>query len=152
MSFSVTCYTLFDVAYTGIINRSRPSVDEDPDVWLHKRNAQCNFDTILQVISLRSQPEVIRFPEPMKINFKEFDNFGFLFEQIDDEDYPCWSFDFEIQHPSVFYDGISDLGSLYSDCDGVPMIKCGTEWDKLPSFLDTSDELRNIYFKVIDNG
>jgi hypothetical protein len=30
------------------------------------------------------------------------------------------------------------------------MIKVGTEWDKLPSFLDTSPELRNIYFEVIN--
>jgi len=41
------------------------------------------------------------------------------------------------------------LGGLYSDCEGVPMIKVGTEWDKLPNFLDTSPELRNIYFEVI---
>lgn len=75
-------------------------------------------------------------------------NFGFLFEQQEDEEYPCWSFEFDIQHPSVFDDGISELGALYSDCDMVPMIKCGTEWDKLPAFLDTSEELRNIYFKV----
>jgi len=31
------------------------------------------------------------------------------------------------------------------------MIKCGTEWEKLPSFLDTSTELRNIYFKIENN-
>jgi len=29
------------------------------------------------------------------------------------------------------------------------MIKCHTEWNQLPMFLDTSDELRNIYFKVL---
>jgi hypothetical protein len=28
------------------------------------------------------------------------------------------------------------------------MILCGTEWEKLPSFLDTSEELKNIYFTV----
>ena len=60
-------------------------------------------------------------------------------------------FNFEIQHASVFSDGITELGALYTDCDGVTMIKCGTEWDKLPAFLDTSLELRNIYFKVISN-
>ena len=87
-------------------------------------------------------------PERTKIRFDEFENFGFLFEQEKDEEYDCWSFEFEIHHPSVFSNGISELGALYTDCANVPMIKCGTEWGKLPSFLDTSDELRNIYFKV----
>jgi hypothetical protein len=58
-------------------------------------------------------------------------------------------FEFEIQHPSVFNDGITELGALYTDCAKIPMIKCGTEWSKLPGFLDTTEELRNIYFEII---
>jgi hypothetical protein len=119
--------------------------------WHYKRNTQCNFDTIQQAISLRSQPEIGRPPEKTFIRFDEFTEFGFLFEQFEDETYPCWSFEFDVQHPSVFYDGVIELGGLYRDCDQVPMIKCHTEWDQLPSFLDTSDELRNIYFKVLKN-
>ena len=60
-------------------------------------------------------------------------------------------FDFSIQHPSVFDDGITELGALYSDCEGIPMIKCETSWNKLPQFLDSSDEMRNIFFKVVEN-
>lgn len=151
MSFTLSCYTLFDITQTGIVNRNKPSLDEDENVWIYKRNTQCNFDTILQAISLRSQPELLNYPKETKIKFDEFDNFGFLFEQQDDEEYSCWTFDFEIQHPSVFDDGITELGSLYRDCDGVPMIKTDTAWRKLPGFLDTSEELRNIYFKVVNN-
>lgn len=143
---------MFDITQTGVINRSRPGVDEDMTIWLHKRNTQCNFDTILQSISLRSQPEVVTSPTRTDIKFDEFAEFGFLFEQQDDEVYPCWSFDFDVHHTGVFDNGITELGALYSDCDMVPMIKCDTEWDKLPAFLDTSDELRNIYFKVTENG
>lgn len=148
MSFKITCYTLFDITPTGVMNRHKPADVEDIPAWLHKRNTQCNFDTVVQTISLRSQPEVTRTPEKIQIRFDEFDNFGFLFEQIENESYNCWTFDFEIQHPSVFNDGINELGALYSDCDNVPMIKTDTSWIKLPAFLDTSDELRNIYFKV----
>jgi hypothetical protein len=151
MSFTISCYTLFDITQTGTVNRNRPNVDEDEHVWIHKRNTQCNFDTILQAVSLRSQPEILNYPKQIKIKFDEFDNFGFLFEQQDDEEYSCWTFDFEIQHPSVFDDGVTELGSLYRDCDGVPMIKTATAWAKLPVFLDTSEELRNIYFKVLNN-
>jgi hypothetical protein len=32
------------------------------------------------------------------------------------------------------------------------MIKTNTAWDKLPEFLDSTDELRNIYFKVVENN
>jgi hypothetical protein len=151
MSFTITCYTLFDITNTGVVNRNRPAEDTELSVWLHKRNTQCNFDTVLQAISLRSQPEVTQFPQKTKIRFDEFIDFGFLFEQQEDETYDCWSFDFSIQHPSVFNNGITELGALYEDCDNVPMIKCGTEWNKLPAFLDTSEELRNIYFKITNH-
>ena len=148
MSYTITCYTLFDITQTNVLNRHRPDMSKD---LLHKRNTQSNFDTVQQAISLRSQPEIVRIPEKTDIRFDQFTEFGFLFEQEDDNMYPCWSFDFDVQHPSVFYDGVNELGSLYRDCDQVPMIKCGTEWDKLPAFLDSSDELRNIYFKVLKN-
>jgi hypothetical protein len=149
MSYTITCYTLFDITPTGVVNRNRPVEDEEIASWLYKRNTQCNFDTVLQAISLRSQPEITRMPEKTQIRFDEFTDFGFLFEQKEDELYNCWSFDFQIQHASVFNDGVNDLGALYSDCDTVPMIKTDTVWDKLPAFLDTSVELKNIYFKVV---
>jgi hypothetical protein len=146
MSYKISCYTLFDITQTGVINRGKPGIDEDMEAWLFKRNTQCNFDTILQVVSLRSQPEDISKPKVKEISLSEFQNFGFLLEN--DEKVNSWSFSFTIQHPSVFNDGISDLGSLYNDCDQVPMIKTDTIWNKIPAFLDSSDELRNIYFKV----
>ena len=148
MSYKITCYTLFDITETGVKNRAKPADDQNIDIWVHKRNTQCNFDTVLQAISLRSQPESITKPEKNSIKFNNFEHFGFLFQQQEDEVYPCWAFEFTIQHPSVFNDGINELGFLYSDCDKVPMIKCHSEWAKLPNFLDTSEELRNIYFAV----
>jgi hypothetical protein len=150
MSYKITCYTLFDITPTGVMNRHRPVEKEQIPEWLHKRNTQCNFDTVLQAVSLRSQPEILNMPKKIEIRFDEFGDFGFLFEQRENEIYNCWSFDFEIQHASVFNDGINELGALYSDCDNVPMIKTDTSWSELPSFLDTSAELRNIYFKVVE--
>ena len=150
MSFTVSCYTLFDITQTGVINRSRPGPEDDPEVWLNKRNTQCNFDTIVQAISLRSQPEDITDTTQTKIKFSEVEDGGLLFED-DDTEINCWSFSFSVQHPRVYHDGITELGSLYSDCDQIPMIKTNTAWSKLPAFLDSTDELRNIYFKVIAN-
>lgn len=148
MSYIITCYTLFDITQTGVLNRSKPPADQDMTEWLYKRNTQCNFDTILQAISLRSQPEVLHNPKRLNIKFNEFENFGFLFEQLENETYPCWQFNFSIQHPSVFNDGLSELGYLYNDCHNIPMVRCGTEWEKLPNFMDCTPELKNIYFEL----
>ena len=152
MSYKIRCYTLFDVTRTHPISR-RPSINFTPEQykdWETKRNAQTNFDTVMQVVSIRCQPEEATVPEVKKINFSEFENFGFLFEQ--EEDQSCWVFEFDIPKDKVFDDGISTLGYLFEDCHGVPMIKTSREWTKLPDFLDTSTELRNIYFEVLSNA
>lgn len=150
MGIKIACYTLFDITATGVLNRTRPGIDMNDKEWIYKRNTQCNFDTILQVISLRSQPEIVNNPEKSSIKFDEFEQFGFMYQQQENETYPCWKFIFEVQHPSVFTNDKDELGSLYYDCDQVPMVLCGTEWDKLPNFLDTTPELRNIYFSLYD--
>lgn len=145
MNQIVTCYTLFDITYTGILNRNRVPEDQDPQEWMYKRNTQCNFDTILQAISLRSQPEIIKTPIVKKIKLEQVECFGFLFQH--DDFINCWEFDFNIQHKSVFSDGYTKFGSLYNDCHNIPMILCGTEYEKLSSFIDCSPELKNIYFE-----
>lgn len=146
----IRCYTLFDITQTGITNRRNNANSNKNSQWEKDRNTQCNFDTIVQVISLRSQPENITKPEQGIIIFDETSDFGFLFEQ-EEEAQSYWHFDFTISYQGVYNDGIDEFGYLYADCDGVPMIKIGTEWNKLPEFLDTSTELRNIYFEVIPN-
>jgi hypothetical protein len=143
MSYVITCYTLFDVKQTNVLNRNRPSKTDDE--WLYKRNTQANLDTIIQTISLRSQPELVAPPVYNKTRF-EHTEFGFLYKKLSKSLIKVWTFDFVVQHPSVFNDEYDKLGKLYNDCDGVPMIKCGTEFDKLSNFLDTTPELRNIYF------
>lgn len=147
----IKCYTLFDISFTGISKRSPPTnLDEDKvKQWHINRNRQINFDTIVQVISLRSQPEQISTVEKSQIKFKDFQNFGFMFE--DEGEQNCYTFEFTVPHKEVFGDGYTTLGALYQDCDGVPMIKLESDWTKLPSFLDTSPELRNIYFEVISD-
>jgi hypothetical protein len=148
MSHRIVTYTLFDITQTGVMNRSRPNQDGIED-WLYKRNTQCNFDTLLQVISMRSQPEVVKSPIKHDISEAELNEFGFLYAIEEDRIKHFWSFEFDVQHSSVFENGIDDLGSLYSDCEGVPMILCKDQIDKIPAFLDISSELRNIYFKII---
>jgi hypothetical protein len=141
----IRCYTLFDITQTGVLNRSAPTGD-DIEFWVKKRNTQCNFDTILQVISLRSQPEVVKLPVYIELNDVECGIFGFLYEN---EKLNAWKFEFEVQHSSVFENGIISFGALYKDCEGVPMIIIDSQQSLCPRFLDTSIELKNIHFEVV---
>lgn len=153
MSYKFRCHTLFDITNTGILNRRPPNFLDETKLteWNDNKKRQCNFDTVLQIISMRSQPENITIPKVDNIKFNEFDKFGFLLESQDDGDIPKWSFEFTVNYRSVFDDGITELGALYCDCDSVPMLTNLSEWNKIPAFLDVSPELRNIYFEVLND-
>ena len=146
MSFSIACYTLFDITKTGALNRRRPvdTLNMDINDWVYKRNTQSNYDTIVQAVSLRSQPEIVYEPTKIELTDKECEQFGFVYQFPEKKH--AWKFVFEIMHTSVFFDGHDELGYLYTDCDGIPMIKCGTECIDLGNFLDCTEDLRNIYF------
>lgn len=147
MSNRIKCYTLFDITKTGIRQRSRIPEGVDNEKFIYQRNTQANLDTVLQVISLRSQPEIVSDVTKLNIKLSDFIEFGFMYEQ-DDETCNCWEFVFEVQHHNVFDD--SELfGNLYKDCDNIPMIKVGTELSQLTNFLNSSPELKNIHFEII---
>lgn len=145
MSEILRCYTLFDITSTGIPNRARAPIDVDPNKWLKQRNSQCNFDTILQAISLRSQPEITTLPMRHIISVNTKQMFGNDYSNID-KDYFFWSFDFQVQHTNVFKTKNEELGALYEDCEGIPMLKCGTEHKKLSNFLNINSSQKNIHF------
>lgn len=144
MSQRIKCCTLFDITQTGVLNRARSQSAVNDD-WLHRRNTQCNFDTVLQVISLRSQPEIIKVPHRIAA---ETDMFGRMYNLCDVE-CPAWCFEFEVQHSSVFENGIQPLGLLYNDCHEVPMLHVSSHLSTLSPLLDTSLEFKNIHFEVL---
>ena len=151
MATNIRCCTLFDITKTNITSRRNLTQSINPEVedWLHKRNTQCNFDTILQVISLRAQPENISDPICKDFTEDQYDNFGFFFANSEPQNY--WSFTFSVNYPLVFVQDRDEFGALYSDCDGVPMIKVTKSMEQLSAFLDLSPELKNIHFEVINN-
>lgn len=138
MNSRIICYTLFNITYTGVTSRSKPT--DDLEQWRIKRNTQWNFDTIQQLISLRSQPEIISYPQKINID----NHFGSNFKSNKKID--CWKFIFQVQHNSVFDNDEMKLGYLYSDCHNVPMILVGEENELLTTVLDTSSEYKNILF------
>lgn len=148
MSHRMSCYTLFDITQTGVLNRSRPA-DDTVHGWIIKRNTQCNFDTILQVISLRSQPDKITVPVRFEMEQPDLDKFGFIFTLNEDRPSYCWKFEFEVHHSSVFENGIIPHGALYKDCERVPMILCPDQLSGVTPFLDITAEMQNIYFEAL---
>lgn len=146
MALRLRCYTLFDITRTGINSRAKAPTENNAD-WLNKRNSQCNFDTILQVISMRSQPEISNDPRKIALEPQKTNIFGTMYSK--ERNLNAWIFDFEVQHASVFENDKSNIGSLYTDCEGVPMIKTKDTLDTLPVFLDIGPELKNIHFEII---
>jgi len=140
----IRCYTLFDITQTGVLNRrTHQPLNEE---WVRRRNTQCNFDTILQVISLRSQPEIIKVPHEIQTNLNVF---GFVYHLPKLDVYPIWEFEFEVQHASVFNTESEELGLLYADCQDVPMIELTGQPPLMTSHLDVTPEFKNIHFEVV---
>ena len=149
----IKCYTLYDITQTNV-NFRKKNTEIVPADEMKKRSQQSNFETILQIINMRSQPEEISESELTVINIddlKDF-NFGYLYEKSYNKTISkinVWSFTFSVDHADVFNNGINDLGSLSDDCNQVPMILKLEETFKLSNQMNISDEQRNIYFEVL---
>jgi hypothetical protein len=149
----IKCYTLYDITQTNV-NFRKKNTEIVPADEMKKRSQQSNFETILQIINMRSQPEEISESELTVINIddlKDF-NFGYLYEKSYNKTISkinVWSFTFSVDHADVFNNGINDLGSLSDDCNQVPMILRLEETFKLSNQMTISDEQRNIYFEIL---
>lgn len=145
----IKCTTLFDITRSGINTRRQEHGVTDPQ-YQKKRNQQSNFETILQIIGMRNQPEEITEPEkimiyPIKTNMGE--------KYITKTKIPAWNFVFTVSSLEPFSDSNHDLSKLIQDCAGVPMIVELDEWSKLDKMLlDSSFDYRNIHFEVINDG
>jgi hypothetical protein len=131
----IQCQTLFDITVTGTTGHVKPSrmpyVDVagtkivDTESWNRSRNQQRNWETVTQLISLRTQ--ISELTEPVKIN-------------------DCWQFEFEVENENLFTNGVDTLAVLKEDCTGVPMLI------KLNESADTGTVLtvdENIWFALI---
>lgn len=104
-------YTTVDVTPSGVRNKT------SSDDWMMKRNQQRNFDTLVQVISLRSQPlniEVVEVVTP--------DDTVQL--ELPDDITKIWRFRFDTDREGVFGD---EYMSLLDDLNGVPYVPGLTE-------------------------
>ena len=139
----ILCRTLFDCSRTGVTGTFRSSeipytdragqlVDNHQD-WNRSRNQQRNYETLLQIFGLRTQPQEITQPVC---------NNG------------VWQFSFESESEGVFemHSNSDPLAGLKLDCDGVPMMLNLTEQPGLAPVLTTHGEQQNIWFETINTS
>lgn len=136
----IRCVTKFDITATGVSgNHSRnrlPFRDAagedivDMKQWNRSRNRQRNWETIQQILNLRTLLENIT--EPTRI-------------MIDRE--PRWEFEFDIERASSLEYNGDPLGALKIDCEGVPMIVDLDETSDIDNYLVHG---RNIDFEIVN--
>jgi hypothetical protein len=138
----IICRTLFDCSYTGVTGHFRvaqlPFVDKagqiirTEEAWHHSRNQQRNWETLIQVISLKTQP--LDMTRPVKKN-------------------DTWEFEFTADNPGVFSSiGNTDpVAGLLQDFEGVPMLTKLNEEHDTVSTITTSGSGQNIWLEAINN-
>jgi hypothetical protein len=136
---TVIGYTLVDITETKVI-RDVVSLELE-------RNQQRNWETVIQSIGLRAQPQniALRTDEVPLENYE----FGELYKGT----HRVWSFAFTTDYPGVFDDGKDPIGLLESDFNEVPVVTYLSETARflLPLFY-TAGPIKNIYFKIPDSG
>ena len=131
-----TGVTLVDITATGVI---RHSADNEL-----KRNQQRNWETVLQCIGIKAQPQHIDGPyvvEDIEVDATSH------FPEIYYGRQRCWVFSFSVEHEDVFLKDADPVGALDEAFSKVPII-CGLEETArfmLPIFYPYGS-IKNIYF------
>ena len=139
----IQCRTLFDCTRTGVTGAFRPSEIPYQDRagqpvhnhenWHRSRNQQRNYETLLQIFGLRTQPQEIT--QPKLIN-------------------GMWQFSFVSESEGVFdmHNNPDPLAGLLVDCEGVPMVAGLGEQPGIVTVLTTQGDQQNIWFTSINTA
>jgi hypothetical protein len=122
--------TLFDITSTGVTGHFKSSRAKfaTQDTWDRARNQQRNYETLTQLISLRTNISDVTLPV-------EIDGY--------------WEFEFDTETESNFGDESDPFLVLRQDAGGVPML---TELDNDPDvdpMLITQGARQNIWFELV---
>ena len=133
------CKTFFDITATGVTGHYRPARGEFYDnsgkfidsleSWTHARNQQRNWETIMQLVSLRTQIE--DHTHPVKLG-------------------TMWEFEFEVEAAGIYDDGTDIVGVLKEDSRGVPMLVNLENSESIAETIITEGENQNIWFSVVE--
>jgi hypothetical protein len=136
MRFS--CKTFFDITATGVTGhykssrvpfRDRTGENIDSEFsWNYARNQQRNWETITQLIGMRTQ--IFDLTDPA----------------LEDD---LWYFEFEVETPDVFGTPENPVEILLSDANGVPMLTRLDEIEDISPIIVTSGDKQNIWFSAL---
>ena len=134
----IRCRTLFDISHTGTTGHFKSSQVPYNDrvgnkitdlaTWTRSRNQQRNFETIMQVLQLRTQ--LFDLQQPIYTAGH-------------------WQFDFAIEFEGVYQLDRDPYGTLKNDCEGVPMLVGLDEKHILTPVLTTDGSQQNIWFETV---
>jgi len=138
----IICRTLFDCSYTGVVGYFRPSAVPFTDKagqliknqtsWYWARNQQRNWETLTQIIGLRTQPLDISYPVVQE---------------------GMWEFNFIAEADGVYgiVGNVDPLAALRQDCVGIPMIVNLDEQFIIDSAINIEGLSQNIWFEIVSN-
>ena len=129
-------FTLVDITPTGVINYSPKNEI--------KRNQQRNWETVQQILSLRTQPTILGtdcFEDDVKLF-----NFGINYKGK----HKIWTFKFGVDYADIYQEGPDKFGLVKYDFQITPVILGLTETAKPEIAVFTpKGPWNNIYFKSI---
>jgi len=134
------CQTLFDITASGVTglfkstriphyDRARQPIADQSD-WNRSRNQQRNWETLTQIIGLRTQL---------------FD----LTDPILDSTGTRWMFEFETETAGAFGPESDPCQVLLMDAEGVPMLRNLNNCPDIQPFICTTGTQQNIWFAPI---
>ena len=109
-----TGVTLVDITATGVIRHT--TADEI------QRNQQRNWETVLQCIGIKAQPQLIEGPYCKTVVIDETT----VFPEMYHGEQRCWIFSFGVDHEDVFQTKDDPVAGLDQAFTKVPII-CGLE-------------------------
>lgn len=139
----IQCRTLFDCSRTGVTGHYRASqvpfqdqtgqtISNEQD-WKFARNQQRNWETIVQIISLRTQP--------MNLSETTVQN-------------QVWQFTFEVEADGVYSVNadVNNMDALLQECNSIPMVTNLKEKSGIDSKLIVQGQGQNIWFKSVNKS
>ena len=134
------CQTQFDITATGITGHYKSTrtpfkdrsgkIISDEHSWERSRNQQRNYETLVQILSLRCQLTETTDP-------------------ILDRSGTKWMFEFETETPGAFGDETDPVAVLKQDAHEVPMLRQLDNDPDIEPVLITSGPKQNIWFAAI---
>lgn len=128
-----TAYTLVDITNTGEVS----------SISSEARNQQRNWESVVQVLGLRTQLMYLSPPEIVEVELSQF-KFGSSFTGKQ----RVWKFRFGVEFEAIYSNADRPYGTLEQDFVNVPIITGLTETATLPipAFVVSGPDT-NIYFE-----